>query len=393
MSSLYKRRSQTGSAPNVGLPGNSGVRPAVSTATPPPPTRSGVPDNSTCPRCGGRLINPESLGLCQGCGYLRTLEEKVDTAEISGVVTIPAASPLSKPETIIPAPKSKLNLADLWHVAKCSPSWLWGLLTGVAVISVGSLVADRFLPDDSFPRALWATLQVVLGVVVAIGTQFYAVLRVSANDPNVGGQHIFIFSGRLWTLVFRQLPATRWLIWLEAWSINAAAFAVLGIGGFGYWWQFYHPHEVVSQELADAAATWKPGENKKDPKGAGFQPPVVKPPTGNSADSRATMQVAIIGYVPDEENKPQSLIMVRLVDGKWISAGVVRRGLLPEQAHDLRDRLGDLVQFSPQIPGMSVYKAVWVRPELFCTVHHSGTTEAGDLVDPSFKELLSNALR
>jgi hypothetical protein len=229
---------------------------------------------------------------------------------------------------------------------------------------------------------------------LAIGTQFYAVLRVSANDANLGGQHIFVFSARLWTLVFRQLPATRWLIWLEGWSVTGAVFAVLAIGGFGYWWQFYHPHEVVSQELADAAATWNPGESKKDSKPGGFQPAVIKKDKNvNSGDSRPTMQVAIIGYVPDEENKPQSLITARLVDGKWIAGGVVRRGLLPEQAVDLRERLGELVQFSPQIPGLSINKAVWVKPELFCTVHYSGTTEAGDLVDPSFRELLSNALR
>src|SRR6266704_3570259 len=30
----------------------------------------------TCPRCGGKLINPESLGWCRACGYCSSLEEE-----------------------------------------------------------------------------------------------------------------------------------------------------------------------------------------------------------------------------------------------------------------------------------------------------------------------------
>jgi hypothetical protein len=315
----------------------------------------------------------------------------VDTAEIKGVVTLPTRSSFGKRDALRPVLKTKFDLADLWHVVKCSPSWLWGLLTGLAVITVGSLVADRYLPQDSLARALWSTIQVALGLMLAFGTQFYAILRVSANDGSLGGFTIFIFSSRIWSLVFKNLPATRWLVWLETWSLSAAALAILSIGGFGYWWDLYRPHEVVNPELAEAAATWKPGETTTSIKPAVIQAPIKI--AGNAGDARPTMQLAIIGYVPDEDNKPQSLITARLIDDKWVQAGTIRRGLLPAQALELRDRLGELVQFSPQIPGLVVPNAVWVKPELFCNVHYSGTTKTGDLIDPSFKEVLTNLVR
>ncbi|HEV3236029.1 MAG TPA: hypothetical protein VGZ25_03510 [Gemmataceae bacterium] len=387
MDSTFARNKQSGSPTQRDL---SEARSVVSTETP-PPVKQLSEEDLTCPRCGDRLINPESLGLCQGCGYLRTLEEKVDTAEIKGVVTL-RWTPAAKNDSLQPARKTKVDLADLWRIVKCSPSWLWGLLTGLAVIGVGSLVADRFLPQESLARALWATIQVAVCLALAFGTQFYAVLRVSADDASLGGASIFIFSGRVWALVFRQLPATRWLVWLETWSLSAAAFAILGIGGFGYWWGLYHPHEVVNQELAQAAATWKPGETATPSKPAVIQAPIDKI-IENSGDARPTMQLAIIGYVPDEDNKPQSLITARLIDNQWVQGGIIRRGLLPAQALELRDRLGDLVQFSPQIPGLIIPNAVWVKPSVFCTVYFSGTTKSGDLIDPSFKEVLTNLVR
>jgi len=368
----------------------SGSIPDVSNSTPLRLCKQIAQDNSKCPRCGGVLINPESLGLCQGCGYLRTLEEKHEQVVLPATTPLPAASPLANPIKMMPAAPSRLQLADLWPVFESSPAWLWRLLAGIAVIGMVSFLAGRFLPPDSLARALWGTIQVVFGLTLAILTQFYAVLRVSANDAGLGGQHIFMFSGRLWGQVLRQLPKTRWLIWLEAWAITGTGGAVLWIGGFGYWWQIYHPREMVNHELVEAATSWESGEAPTS-KPSGFQPGEAKPPT-TSADVRPTMQVAIIGYLPDEEGKPEGLVIARLADGKWIAAGMVQRGLLPEQALEMRDRLRNLEQFKPQIPGLLVAKAIWVKPELFCTVHYSGVTRSGKLVDPSFNELLSNPL-
>src|SRR5262249_36032173 len=46
-----------------------------SPAAPPAPSPESVPAEASCPRCGSRLISPESLGLCQTCGYCRSLQE------------------------------------------------------------------------------------------------------------------------------------------------------------------------------------------------------------------------------------------------------------------------------------------------------------------------------
>ncbi|MFL5244614.1 MAG: hypothetical protein ACJ8FY_21140 [Gemmataceae bacterium] len=271
-----------------------------------------------------------------------------------------------------------------------SPSWLWSLLAGIAVVGLVSVMAGQFLPPDSLPRALWATIQAVIGVTVGVLTQFYAVLRVSANDATLGGQHIFIFSGRLWGHVLRQLPKTRWLIWLEAWAVTGVAGAVFGIGGFGYWWEVYHPHEMVNQQLIEAATSWESGKAQKA-ESSGFQPGAAA--SSASAENRPTMQVAIIGYVPEDDGKPEGLVIARLADGKWIAAGTVQRGLLPEQALELKDRLTKLVQPKPQIPNLLVSGAIWVKPELFCTVRYSSISRTGKLLDPSFSDLLTSPLR
>src|SRR5258708_5838541 len=40
------------------------------------PAAPQTPAAAPCPRCGAKLINPESLGWCSKCGYCRTIEEE-----------------------------------------------------------------------------------------------------------------------------------------------------------------------------------------------------------------------------------------------------------------------------------------------------------------------------
>ena len=70
----------------------SGKKPSSNVAIPPPPPLAPAPplptgshtENSfvgaapdaVCPKCGGKLISPESLGLCEDCGYCRSLADE-----------------------------------------------------------------------------------------------------------------------------------------------------------------------------------------------------------------------------------------------------------------------------------------------------------------------------
>src|SRR5262249_10522135 len=151
---------------------------------------------------------------CQRCGYCRSLEEE--------------QGPPSGLSRTAPYEEGSAR-----RVVKSVPSWAWMLGVGMTAIVVAALVVDRQLPAESFRRALWGTVGLAVGVLVIIGVQIYAVLRVSAKDPSVGALHfILIFSPRIWRLVFQELPATRWLVCLNAWALTSVATSVLIVGGF-----------------------------------------------------------------------------------------------------------------------------------------------------------------
>src|SRR5437867_13372344 len=49
---------------------------AESAEKPTPPPAAAAPEVVPGPRCGGKLVNPGSLGWCMKCGYCKSLEEE-----------------------------------------------------------------------------------------------------------------------------------------------------------------------------------------------------------------------------------------------------------------------------------------------------------------------------
>src|SRR5690348_15640877 len=53
-----------------------------------------TPEVPLCPRCGGKLTNPEGLGWCPSCGYCRSLEQDAKKAALATPAKPRGPSPL-----------------------------------------------------------------------------------------------------------------------------------------------------------------------------------------------------------------------------------------------------------------------------------------------------------
>jgi hypothetical protein len=345
----------------------------LSNPSQPAPQKKSESGSTACPRCGAALINPESLGICQRCGYCRSLEE--DQGPPSGLSR-------STPYEEVSAKR----------VVGSVPSWAWVLGMGAAAIVGAALIADRLLPPESFRRAMCGTAGLAAGVLVMIGVQIYAVLRVSAKDPSVGGIHFVLFlSPRVWKLVLQELPATRWLVCLNAWAVTSAATSVLIVGGMLYWLQYWKP--PVDDDLRKAAEARDQNLERESEEAAvvkGFEAlgkrPELNPQGEPKDDIRPTVQCVVIGYIPDDRGRPTKLILATLRDSKLTYCGTVDRGLAPQEVKQLKERFATAVRLDPIIKGVPT-KGIWVKPGTYCEIHQSGFDEQGRLVDPSFGRL------
>src|SRR5262245_63377462 len=106
---------------------------------PAPPSGSAAPavesllPEALCPRCGSRLISPESLGLCEKCGYCRSLEEtrfRGRASDKSG------------------GGHQRVSLVEFFEALGQLPEWSWVLLCGVACTVAVSVLGMYLLPPQ-----------------------------------------------------------------------------------------------------------------------------------------------------------------------------------------------------------------------------------------------------
>src|SRR5947209_929072 len=83
----------------------------VPTAPPAPAVVPPAPAAVPCPRCGGKLTNPEGLGWCPSCGYCRSLDEGVSKAAVA------VSQGPQKP--------SPLGIVEFFEMLGKLPFWLW----------------------------------------------------------------------------------------------------------------------------------------------------------------------------------------------------------------------------------------------------------------------------
>src|SRR5262249_39401250 len=83
-------------------------------------------------------------------------------------------------------------------------------------------------------RALWCTLQMVLGLLLIFAAQAWALMAIVADDERLSGKDAVI-AFRLWGLTLSRLPRTHRQVWLGAWGLATLLSAVFLIGGLEHW--------------------------------------------------------------------------------------------------------------------------------------------------------------
>ncbi len=207
------------------------VRPAPDTMPEivvPPPTEPTVqfsePEARTepletkppCPRCGGRLIDTASLGLCPACGYCRSLEESA-----------------ARPRHLLLRCWAGVRRVEAVLFLTWVPAWFWVLLFGLGGVTLVSVFAHHWLPDDAWQRTLWFCIQLSVGGLAVFAAQLGVLLVVAPHEEGIHPKHLFIVLPRFWAYIWRLLPETAWPIWLICWGATLIGFAVFLIRGLG----------------------------------------------------------------------------------------------------------------------------------------------------------------
>jgi hypothetical protein len=193
-------------------------------------------DPALCPRCGGKLSNPDGLGWCPGCGYCRSLEEEGQT-----VAAVPAPSAPKQP--------SLLGAAEFGLVLQLAPAWLWPLLGGMAVVAAISVAVDYQLAETCLVRAVWSAVQMLLSLVGLVFAQLWTVLLIAADEEKLGARDV-LPSIRLWKAGLRRLPMTRKPVWLGAWCLTGLLCGLLVVGGFNYWLELVKANKAKPTAVA-----------------------------------------------------------------------------------------------------------------------------------------------
>lgn len=169
-----------------------------------------------CPRCGERLVNPDGLKFCSACGYCGSIEQGLGSL---------------KPG------QSRLGVTEALHTVSGMPNWVWVTAGGMFAVALCSAGVGQLLPEHSYPRAVWGTAQLGVGLLLAFVMQLWLLMELAPYDHQLG--HLDLLpSPRLWLLALRCMPETCWPVWLAVWGLTASACAAVFIGGLTYW---FHP--------------------------------------------------------------------------------------------------------------------------------------------------------
>jgi hypothetical protein len=249
-------------------------------------------------------------------------------------------------------------------------------MTGIAFIVLICVTGNLVLPPLCLARALWSSLQIVLGIVGVVLAQMTAMMLIGAEEEGLGAKDVII-PGRLWRATLKRLPATRRAVWIGAWSLTAIASALIFLGGFDYWFELLKVDRLrkTAETLAESSEARKKLGNALTPSGAG-------PAEGRS------VQCVVIGYQTDDEDNVSGLLVAAMRSDRLQYAGIVQAGLEPELLKTLSTRLSRLKRSDPLIPGLKVKGVTWVRPGVFCDVNYSGRDKKGQMQDLELNRLL-----
>lgn len=343
-----------------------------------PATKAGA-----CPKCGGKLINPDELGWCPKCGYCQSLEADAGTKALLGTSKVTKVSPF--------------GVVEFGQLLSRVPSWLRILLFGCVVLAVVSTVAGYCLPRDSIWRALWSSIQLAGGLISIFAAQCLALSIIAPEDDKLGPRDLII-PGRLWKLTLARLPETRKQTWMGAWGACAGLTAVFLVGGLDYWFQFYKPKKLAEKNLLMAAAALAKGDEGKglveSVQDMADTQDLTKAKENQKTEKKKTeiqrtetAQCVIIGYQVDEKKQVTGILVAALLADRIRYAGIVREGITDRVSADLKERLAPLQTKDSYIPNLNV-DALWVKPAVFCEIEHAGLDDSQRMKHGLFKDLL-----
>ena len=187
-----------------------------------------------CPRCGAGLTDAAGLGWCQACGYCRSLEEERAKDHLQPPAAAAAPAPVA--------------MAEAGKLVNKAPLWLWVLIGGAILMAGGSLLIGRKLPLNSYPRALWTTLQIALGLLTMFIAQFTALVKIAHHDETLTFKDS-IFPGRLWSQAFKRMPGYGPHFCVTCWGLILVVCAFAFIGGLNHWLKYLPNNKNSAQSI------------------------------------------------------------------------------------------------------------------------------------------------
>jgi hypothetical protein len=181
-----------------------------------------LPDSAVCPKCRGKLIDPEGLGWCLVCGYCRSTADK--TARLA-----------VREGAVAPKNQSLTGIVECGKIVGKVLVWCGVEFAVIAGLVVLALAVDARLPSDSpRTRAIWSTAQIIVSVVVLVIAQLWALVQLAPRDDRLGMWDAII-PFKLWNIGLKELPRTRGPVFMAAWALTLLCTAIFVIGGLSYW--------------------------------------------------------------------------------------------------------------------------------------------------------------
>lgn len=290
------------------------------------------------------------------------------------------------------------------------PTWMWAVCGGVGVILALSIVARMKLPADG-PTTLWTIGQVSLGAFLLLASHVQAYVLSGSKNDKLGLFDMLAAPAAVWRAALDSLPDTGWLVARGSWGLAAILCGFLVVGGLG--WDEINSmiaEKAKNQEkfkpLAAITSLAKNGggrraasggpENVEDAMNAfvdelgvqdlqgGFGPVVEESPG-------LQKQCAIVGYTRNVHGDLKSVVLASMSAGKpdQFVAKVPVSELPPAVSSRLASVLPEMrtSQASVECP----MNALWVDPELTCTMAFEEGAEEGTWSEVKFVEMLKAA--
>ena len=314
---------------------------------------------------------------CQRCGH-----REEGQAPEPAIALNPSSTPSTR-RSRSGAPSSELALAF-----RVIPSWGWFLIVGLGCVFALSLIAHYKLAENLRLRAICSTIEVVGGLLAFLIAGVAASTRFGPMHGSLSLMD-WLLPDRLWVLVFKSLPATRWHVCTGAWSATAVLCGIFCVGGLTYWLpskisppkpakvHFARPSDNSSEDQ------WKTDD--QNPLAEKLDKPTTEETEGPPRPKQTVTKCVIVGYTT-KDGELDALVVATVQDDELSYAGIVPASKDPEVRKDLLSRFGSLKVDTPVFPDLEV-KAIWLQPRLFCKVESAGVDEDEVLKEPKFKGL------